>query len=92
MPVLPDHEVDAAAAALGWQRRGRALARVVELDDFAGAVRFVNSVAALAERADHHPDISISWNRVELVLTTHSAGGVTPADLDLAGAVNGLLA
>ncbi|MDP9389075.1 MAG: 4a-hydroxytetrahydrobiopterin dehydratase [Actinomycetota bacterium] len=92
MERLADDAIDQAAAELGWERRGEALARVVVRDDFADAMRFVNDVAALAEGANHHPDISISWNRVELVLSTHSAGGVTQADVDLARAVNGLLA
>lgn len=92
MERLADDAIDRAAAELGWERRGEALARVVVRDDFADAMRFVNDVAALAEGANHHPDISISWNRVELVLSTHSAGGVTQADVELARAVNGLLA
>lgn len=92
MERLSDDAIDRAAAELGWERRGDALARVVVRDDFADAMRLVNEVAALAEAANHHPDISISWNRVELVLSTHSAGGVTQADVDLARAVNGRLA
>jgi 4a-hydroxytetrahydrobiopterin dehydratase len=51
---------------------------------------FVNAVAALAEQANHHPDIAISWNRVTLRLTTHSARGLTQDDLDLAGQIDGL--
>lgn len=58
--------------------------------DFAAAMAFVNRVAELAEEADHHPDISVSWNTVVLTLSTHSAGGITQLDLDLAGRIDGL--
>jgi 4a-hydroxytetrahydrobiopterin dehydratase len=50
----------------------------------------VNAVGALAERVDHHPDIDIRWNRVYLRLSTHSAGGITQRDLDLAAQIDGL--
>ncbi len=62
------------------------------LDDFAAAVELVNRVAAEAEQANHHPDILIhGWNRLRLTLSTHSAGGVTEADLALAGRIEALL-
>jgi 4a-hydroxytetrahydrobiopterin dehydratase len=53
-------------------------------------MQFVNAVALLAEGANHHPDIAISWNRVTLRLSTHSAGGLTQLDLDLAAAIDGI--
>jgi len=88
---LSDQAVEAAASGLGWERRGDRLVRVVECKDFGQAMEFVNTVAQLAEAANHHPDITIRWNTVELVLWTHTAGGVTQADVDMAGAIEGLL-
>ena len=61
-----------------------------ELADFARALAFVNAVGAEAERRDHHPDIDIRWNKVTLVLSTHSDGWLTEADFDLAAAISGL--
>lgn len=78
----------AGIAALAWARQGDELVKVVTRKDFAGSMAFVNAVAALAEAANHHPDIAISWNRVTLRLTTHSAGGLTQLDLDLAAAID----
>ena len=91
MERLSDEEVEAAASRLGWERRGDRLVRVVERNDFGAAMEFVNTVAQLAEAANHHPDIAISWNKVELTLWTHTAGGVTSADVEMAGAIEGLL-
>jgi 4a-hydroxytetrahydrobiopterin dehydratase len=62
--------------------------KAVELGDFAGALRYVLEVGALAEAADHHPDIDIRWRSVVLRLTTHSAGGITERDLSLAARID----
>lgn len=90
MSVLTDAEV---ATALGnlpeWSRDGDAIRREVTLRDFSAAMAFVNWVAALAEAADHHPDIDIRWNRVTLTLSTHSEGGVTSRDVALARQIDG---
>jgi 4a-hydroxytetrahydrobiopterin dehydratase len=75
-----------------WQLEGRKIVRVVNCADFAGALGFVNRVGALAEAANHHPDIDIRWNKVTLQLTTHSKGGLTALDLDLAGRLESLCA
>ena len=88
--VLADDAITRGLAGLEWQREGGALRKTVTRKDFAGAMAFVNRVAELAEEADHHPDISISWNKVELTLSTHSAGGITQLDLDLAGRIDRL--
>lgn len=70
-----------------------ALYRKLEFADFNAAFGFMTRVAIQAEKADHHPEWSNVWNRVEIVLTTHDAGGVTQRDIDLAlfidGAVEG---
>jgi len=73
-----------------WKRRGVVLRRTFEFADFLQAMKFVNSVARAAEKAQHHPDIDIRWNRVQLALTTHDAGGLTKKDFDLAGRANRL--
>ena len=91
MERLPDDAVAEAADRMGWERKGESLVRTFERPDFGSAMEFVNAVAQLAEAVNHHPDICIRWNKVELTLSTHSAGGVTQADLDLAGAIEGLL-
>jgi 4a-hydroxytetrahydrobiopterin dehydratase len=88
--LLADDAVDRSLAGLQWERDGKVLRRTVKRKDFAEAMAFVNQVAELAEAADHHPDISISWNTVVLTLSTHSAGGLTQLDLDLAGRIDSL--
>jgi 4a-hydroxytetrahydrobiopterin dehydratase len=90
--VLSPEEVDASLVeqGLGWTRQGDELVTTVELHDFAAALAFVNAVGAAAEAANHHPDIDIRWNKVHLVLTTHSAGGLTVLDIALAAAIDRL--
>jgi 4a-hydroxytetrahydrobiopterin dehydratase len=68
----------------GWSQVSNEITRTFELADFNEAIGFVNRVALMAEKADHHPDIDIRWNRVTLTLSTHSEGGLTAHDLDLA--------
>jgi 4a-hydroxytetrahydrobiopterin dehydratase len=87
---LSDDAVDSGLASLQWRREGDELVREVTRKDFAGAMQFVNGVAELAEAANHHPDIAISWNKVTLRLTSHDAGGLTEADLDLAAEIDRL--
>lgn len=84
LPVLDDEVIDRALRALAWSHTADHLERTYEGQGFVAAMAFVNLVAWLAERANHHPDIDIRWNRVTLRLSTHSAGGITQADLDLA--------
>jgi len=67
-----------------WSKRGRTIRRRYVFAGFPGAVAFVNRVARGAEKANHHPDIDIRWNKVTLVLTTHSRGGLTGKDFSLA--------
>ena len=88
--VLSSDEVDAALAeqGLAWEHVGDELVTTVELHDFAAALAFVNAVGAAAEAANHHPDIDIRWNKVHLVLSTHSAGGLTVLDIALAAAID----
>ena len=90
--VLSTKEIKEALKDLPqWEAEGKAIERTFEFDDFAQAIDFVNGVAELAEDAGHHPDIEISYNKVRLVLSTHSKGGVTESDLDLAERVDTLV-
>jgi 4a-hydroxytetrahydrobiopterin dehydratase len=74
-----------------WRSEGDALVRDLEFPDFAAAIAFVNRVADAAEAANHHPDILVhGWNKVRLTLSTHSEGGVTGKDRDLAQAIDQL--
>lgn len=92
MAVLSDDEVDAAAAALnGWAREGGALRRSVTFASFLDGINAVRRVADAAERADHHPDIDIRWRTVTFALVTHSQGGITDKDVELAREIDGLL-
>lgn len=68
----------------GWAEVDGALERAFELPSFAEAIAFVNRVAALADRENHHPDIAVSYKRVTLRWTTHSEGGITDRDRELA--------
>ena len=93
MPQLltPD-EVAARLEAVGdWTLEGDAISRDVSLSDFAAAIAFVNDVAGVAESLDHHPDILVhGWNNVRLTVTTHSEGGLTAKDFELAAGVDAL--
>jgi 4a-hydroxytetrahydrobiopterin dehydratase len=90
--LLDPAEVDAVLAAerLAWERHGAELVKVRRGRDFADSLTFVNAVGALAEELDHHPDVDIRWNEVTLRLSTHSAGGLTRLDLELARRIDGL--
>jgi len=67
-----------------WKKRGATISRTFQFKNFVAAIRFVNAVAKLAEKARHHPDIDIRWNKVTLTLSTHSEGGLTAKDFKLA--------
>lgn len=75
----------------GWDRSGEVITRTFEHKDFAGALAFVNAVGAEAEKANHHPDIDIRWNKVTLALSTHSEGKLTQKDVDLASKIDHLV-
>jgi 4a-hydroxytetrahydrobiopterin dehydratase len=91
MELLTEEQVIAELAATpGWAQSGKSIVTVVTRADFRDALLFVNAVGYLAERAGHHPDVQIQWNKVTLELSTHSAGGLTAADFALARAISGL--
>ncbi len=75
----------------GWRDDGEALIRDLEFESFAEAMAFVNAVAAIAERENHHPDIAIhGWNKVRLALFTHSENRITDADRAMAAKIDEL--
>ena len=83
--ALRDEEIARELASLpGFRRDGVAIARTWRFADFKTAMIFVNGVAALAEQAEHHPDIAVHYNEVTLRLWSHDAGGLTRRDVDLA--------
>jgi 4a-hydroxytetrahydrobiopterin dehydratase len=85
MSILNDSEIKRELKKLtGWIKLGDEIKKKFEFKDFVQAMGFVNSIALLAERANHHPDIDIRWNKIQLVLSTHSEGGITQKDISLA--------
>lgn len=91
MALLSDTEVEAKLAELsGWERSGDAIAKEFERGDFVGSVAFVDSLVAPAEGMNHHPDLEISWATVKVILSTHSEGGLTAADFELAAKIDAL--
>lgn len=89
--LLSDDEIQSRLKELkGWKLEGKQIRKQVEQKNFVAAMGFVTSVALLAERANHHPDIDIRWNKVTLLLSTHSAGGLTENDFNLAKAIDAL--
>jgi 4a-hydroxytetrahydrobiopterin dehydratase len=83
--LLNDEEIAAQLADSDWKREGETIVRDWKFGDFAEAMAFVDRVADAAEEANHHPDILVhGWNKVRLVLTNHSAGGLTEPDFEMA--------
>ncbi|MGH8914786.1 MAG: 4a-hydroxytetrahydrobiopterin dehydratase [Acidimicrobiia bacterium] len=90
MALVPDTEIEAFVEAHpGWSSGDADMTRTYEFGDFVGSMGFVTRVALAAEKANHHPDIDIRWNKVTLTLSTHSEGGLTTKDLDLADICDG---
>lgn len=91
MNVLHRDDIAKRLEALpGWHHRGNAIEKHFDCKHFNGSLRFVNAVAAAANAQDHHPDISLSWNDVGIVLCSHDAGGITERDFRLAATIEGL--
>jgi 4a-hydroxytetrahydrobiopterin dehydratase len=88
---LTDAELEAALEGLpGWTGDGSGIRREFRFADFSEAFAFMARVALAAEKADHHPDWSNSWNKVAIALSTHSEGGVTGLDIALARTIDAL--
>jgi 4a-hydroxytetrahydrobiopterin dehydratase len=88
--LLDQDEIDARLASLhaGWTGSTEKFERSIEFADFPTAVEFINRLAPQCEAMDHHPDLALHWRWVDVVLSTHSAGGVTDRDVSLAGVVD----
>jgi 4a-hydroxytetrahydrobiopterin dehydratase len=91
MDLLTQDELAAELATVpDWAHIGESIRRTLTRDDFRAAMLLVGAVAYLAETANHHPDILIQWNKVTLTLSTHSAGGLTLNDFNLARTIDAL--
>ena len=83
-PLSPQEAATRLSSLKDWKIENGELVRTFQFPDFVGSMAFVNQVAALAEKAGHHPDIDIRYNKVRLALVTHDTGGLTAKDFDLA--------
>lgn len=91
MAPLSDSEVEARLEEHpGWEREGNSIRKSFQRGDFVGSVNFVRSLVDPAEAMSHHPDLQISWDTVTVSLSTHSDGGITAADFELAGKIDAL--
>ena len=91
MALLDDSEIEARLSRLsGWQRSGEAISKSFGCGDFVGSVRFVESLVEPAEAMGHHPDLEVSWDTVKVTISTHSEGGLTANDFELAQKVDAL--
>ncbi|PRX49014.1 4a-hydroxytetrahydrobiopterin dehydratase [Prauserella shujinwangii] len=90
--LLSDERIDEALAHLPrWERNGNAIQRTAELANFPQAIQVVNRIAEIAENENHHPDIDIRWRKLTFRLSTHSDGGITEKDVQLAGEIDGVI-
>ncbi len=91
MGLLADSEIDARLAGRpGWSRAGEAIEKTFECGDFVGSVGFVQKLVDPAEAMNHHPDLEISWDKVKVSLSSHSEGGLTATDFELAAKIDAL--
>ncbi|MBP0001379.1 MAG: 4a-hydroxytetrahydrobiopterin dehydratase [Cyanobacteria bacterium SID2] len=91
MTLLSDSEIQTKLGELvSWEVRGKELQRTFEFTNFVQAIDFVNRLVEPAESAGHHPDLSVSYNKVTVSLTTHDEGGLTAKDFDLARIISAL--
>jgi 4a-hydroxytetrahydrobiopterin dehydratase len=91
MARLSEAEIDEKLAGLnGWERSGDAIVKQFDNGDFKGSVEFVNRLTPEAEEMNHHPDVEISWKTVTVTITTHSEGGLTDNDFELARRIESL--
>ena len=91
MALLNDEEIDGRLQALsGWEREGDAISKDFKGADFKESVALVNRIMPVAEAMNHHPDLAISWDTVTVTISTHSEGGLTANDFDLAARIDAL--
>jgi len=86
---LKQRQIEAELAKVkGWRLRGKSISKLFVFQDFMQSIRFINRIAPVAERMNHHPDIDIRYNKVKLTLTTHDEGGLTRKDFRLAARID----
>jgi 4a-hydroxytetrahydrobiopterin dehydratase len=91
MARLENEEIESRLERLnGWSREGEAITKEFDNGDFKGSVDFVNRLTPEAEDMNHHPDLEISWDTVKVTITTHSEGGLTAGDFELAAKIEAL--
>lgn len=91
MALLSDEEIEERLGGLdGWSRDGGAITKDFKRDKFTGSVDFVNVIMPVAEEMNHHPDLAISWDTVTVTISTHSEGGLTESDFELAARIDAL--
>jgi 4a-hydroxytetrahydrobiopterin dehydratase len=91
MARLENEEIESRLERLnGWSREGEAITKEFDNGDFKGSVDFVNRLTPEAEEMNHHPDLEISWDTVKVTITTHSEGGLTVGDFELAAKIDAL--
>ncbi len=91
MALLEQNEIERRLGELdGWSQQGGTIVKELRCGDFSGSVDLVNRIAPVANEMNHHPDLAISWDTVTVTLATHSEGGLTAADFELAAKVDAL--
>ncbi|MGH3025410.1 MAG: 4a-hydroxytetrahydrobiopterin dehydratase [Gaiellaceae bacterium] len=91
MALLSEAEIEARLAESGgWKRAGDSIVKAFDRDDFVGSVKFVEGLVEPAEAMGHHPDLRVSWSEVEVSISTHSEGGLTDSDFELAAKIDAL--
>ena len=91
MDLLSDSEIESRLAELeGWEREGDTITKTFERNDFVGSVEFIDNVVEPAEEMGHHPDLTVSWDKVGVSITSHAAGGLTASDFELAKRIDAL--
>ena len=89
--ILEENELVEMVSTLdGWTAEGKILKKRLAFANFAESLKFVNNVGALAEAADHHPDVTFGWGYAEIALTTHDRGGITDVDIALARQIDAI--
>ncbi|MGH7885840.1 MAG: 4a-hydroxytetrahydrobiopterin dehydratase [Thermodesulfobacteriota bacterium] len=88
MPLLNDEKISEFLTTLdGWERIDNKISKTFKTKNFVDTMGFVNKIALLSERADHHPDLGVHYSKVVVTLSTHSAGGITEKDMNLANEI-----
>lgn len=88
MALLNENQISQHLSSLdGWKNEGKQITKTYKTSNYIETIGFVNKIALLAERADHHPDLGVHYNKVVVTLSTHSEGGITEKDIKLASEI-----